>query len=82
MLNKVRTFKTFDFMALGPLAGTAKFSLFTLARMISMQEIIERIESTIGMALIVGSYMKVTITLFILGETLANVLKSQHAKNT
>lgn len=67
-------------MALGPLAGTAKYSLFTLARMISLQDVIERIESTIGMALIVGSYMKTTITLFILGENLANVLKSQHAK--
>jgi spore germination protein KB len=67
-------------MALGPLAGTAKFSLFTLARLISLQEIIERIESTIGMALIVGSYMKTTITLFILSKTFANLLNSQHAK--
>ncbi|MGM0874769.1 MAG: GerAB/ArcD/ProY family transporter [Bacillota bacterium] len=62
-------------MALGPLAGTVKFSLFELARLINIKEIITRIESLIGIALIVGSYMKTTIMLFILKETLSQVLK-------
>lgn len=61
-------------MVLGPLAGTLKFSLFQLARLINIREIITRIESFIGIALIVGSYMKTTIVLFILKETLSRVL--------
>ena len=48
-------------MALGPIAGNIKFSLFTLARLIELAEIIERVESVIGMTLIAGSYMKATI---------------------
>jgi spore germination protein KB len=62
-------------MALGPLAGSFKFSLFQLARLINIREIITRIESFTGIALIVGSYMKTTIMLFILKETLSRVLK-------
>jgi spore germination protein KB len=62
-------------MALGPLAGSFKFSLFQLARLINIREIITRIESFIGIALIVGSYMKTTIMLFILKETLSKLLK-------
>ncbi|WP_181833252.1 GerAB/ArcD/ProY family transporter [Bacillus taeanensis] len=62
-------------MALGSLAGTLKFSLFQLARLINIREIITRIESFIGIALIVGSYMKTTIMLFILKETLVKVFK-------
>lgn len=61
-------------MALGPLAGTFKFSVFQLARLINIREIITRIESFIGIALVVGSYMKTTIMLFILKETLSRVL--------
>lgn len=61
-------------MALGPLAGTFKFSLFQLARLINIREIITRIESFTGIALIVGSYMKTTIMLFILKEMLSRVL--------
>ncbi|MBD1379390.1 GerAB/ArcD/ProY family transporter [Metabacillus arenae] len=62
-------------MALGPLASTFKFSVFQLARLINIREIITRIESFIGIALIVGSYMKASITLFILKETLSRVFK-------
>lgn len=62
-------------MALGSLAGTFKFSLFELARLINIKEIITRIESFIGIALVVGSYMKATIMLFILKETLSQVLQ-------
>jgi len=62
-------------MALGPLAGKLKFSIFQLARLINIRDIITRIESFVGIALMVGSYMKVTILLLILKETLARVFK-------
>ncbi|WP_337100415.1 GerAB/ArcD/ProY family transporter [Paenibacillus sp. YIM B09110] len=53
-------------MLFGPLAGIKKYSLFELARTVDVQEIITRIESVIGMSLISGSYMKTTITLYVL----------------
>ncbi|MDQ0900669.1 MULTISPECIES: endospore germination permease [unclassified Paenibacillus] len=53
-------------MALGPMSGNIKFSLFTLARLIELAEIIERVESVIGMTLIAGSYMKASIILFVI----------------
>ncbi|MBT2725193.1 endospore germination permease [Bacillus sp. ISL-46] len=62
-------------MALGPLSGTYKFSLFELARLVNIKEIITRIESFIGISLIVGSFMKVTIMLFVLKMTLSRLLK-------
>lgn len=52
--------------ALGPLSANIKFSLYTLARLIEIAEVIERIESAISMALIAASYMKATIVLFII----------------
>ncbi|UVI32627.1 GerAB/ArcD/ProY family transporter [Paenibacillus spongiae] len=68
-------------MALGPRAGELKYSLFQLARLINVQEFIERIESVIGMTLIVGSYMKTTIMLFILNKMLSHVLAVKDAKS-
>lgn len=62
-------------MALGPLSGTFKFSLFELARLVNIKEIITRIEAFIGIALIVGSYMKASIMLFVLKEALSRILK-------
>ncbi|MGP4038442.1 GerAB/ArcD/ProY family transporter [Gracilibacillus sp. D59] len=62
-------------MAFGPLAGTLKYSLFQLARLINIREIITRIESFIGIALVVGSYMKATISLCILKELLGSVFQ-------
>ncbi|MDQ0062597.1 GerAB/ArcD/ProY family transporter [Paenibacillus harenae] len=53
-------------MLFGPLAGIKKYSLYELARTVEVQEIITRIESVIGMSLIAGSYMKTTITLYVL----------------
>ncbi|PEF61481.1 GerAB/ArcD/ProY family transporter [Bacillus cereus] len=61
-------------MVLGSLAGTFKFSLFQLARLVTMGERITRMESFIGIALVLGSYMKATILLFILKEVIAKVL--------
>ncbi|WP_372629342.1 GerAB/ArcD/ProY family transporter [Cohnella sp.] len=62
-------------MLFGPLAGIKKYSLYELARTVDVQEIITRIESVIGMSLIAGSYMKATITLYVLCLFVAHLLK-------
>ncbi|MGO4269418.1 endospore germination permease, partial [Paenibacillus sp. TAF58] len=67
-------------MALGPMAGNIKFSLFTLARLIELAEIIERVESIIGMTLIAGSYMKATIALFVINLGLSQLFHLQDDK--
>ena len=67
-------------MALGPIAGNVKFSLFTLARLIELADIIERVESVIGMTLIAGSYMKATIILFVINLGLTQLFQLQDDK--
>ncbi|TBL71221.1 GerAB/ArcD/ProY family transporter [Paenibacillus thalictri] len=62
-------------MVLGPLSGDLKYSLFQLARLIYIQEIIERIESVIGFSLIIGFYFKASILLLILMRTLKELLR-------
>lgn len=62
-------------MLFGPLSGIKKYSLYELARTVEVQEIITRIESVIGMSLIAGSYMKTTITLYVLCLFLTHLLK-------
>jgi spore germination protein (amino acid permease) len=62
-------------MLFGPLAPVKKYSLYEVARMIEVQEIITRIESLIGFSLIVGSYMKTTIVLYALCLYLSQILK-------
>jgi len=62
-------------MVLGPLCGTVKYTLFQIARLIDLQDIIERIESIIGFALVVGSFMKATIALLVLALTITRLLK-------
>jgi spore germination protein KB len=64
----------FTIMALGPLSGELKFSLYQIARLISVAEVIERIESIIGISLVVGSYMKTTIALYTLNYALSKLL--------
>lgn len=60
-------------MALGPLAGELKYSLYQLARLIFIGEIIERIESVVGISLIMSSYIKTTIFLYILTKILSDL---------
>ncbi|MFM9281578.1 GerAB/ArcD/ProY family transporter [Paenibacillus jiagnxiensis] len=60
-------------MTLGPLTGDTMYSLFALARLIEFQEIIQRIESVIGMSLIADSYMKAAIVLYILNAFLCEL---------
>ncbi|WP_054943479.1 GerAB/ArcD/ProY family transporter [Paenibacillus ihuae] len=62
-------------MVLGPLCGTVQYTLFQIARLIVIQDIIERIESIIGFALVVGSFMKATIALLVLALTITRLLK-------
>ncbi|MEW9700217.1 endospore germination permease [Paenibacillus sp. SI8] len=62
-------------MILGPASGNIKFALYQIARLIGIQDIIERIESVIGYALVVGSYMKATLALLVLTLTIARLLK-------
>jgi spore germination protein KB len=53
-------------MAFGPAAGHFNYSLYRLATEIHIIELLQRMEAIIGIALILGSYMKATIMLFIL----------------
>jgi spore germination protein KB len=53
-------------MVFGPYAAERPYVLFSMARLVEFQEIIQRIESIIGMSLILGSYMKTTVTLYVL----------------
>lgn len=65
-------------MAFGPSAGLYKYSLYILAREIQIVEIIQRVESIIGMALMFGSYMKTVLFLFILNQILTEVFRFQN----
>jgi len=64
-------------MALGPLTNEYQYPLFNISRLISIQEIIERLESIIGMSMMAGSYMKATITLFALNTAITRLLKQK-----
>jgi spore germination protein KB len=62
-------------MALGPMTNEFRYPIYILARLISIQEIVERGESVIGISLVAGSYMKATLTLYALNLTVAKLLK-------
>jgi spore germination protein KB len=62
----------------GPVSGDVKYSLYMVARLIDFQDIIQRIESVIGMTLIAGSYMKATVVLFVLNLTLTRLFALQN----
>ncbi|MBJ6361456.1 endospore germination permease [Paenibacillus sp. GCM10012307] len=59
-------------MVLGPMSGHLNYSLFQLARLISIQDILERVESVIGFSLIIGVYMKAAIVLFMITTLLSD----------
>ncbi|MBD2872932.1 GerAB/ArcD/ProY family transporter [Paenibacillus arenilitoris] len=62
-------------MTFGPIAGERKYSVFEIARIIEVQEIIQRIESLIGISLILGSYMKATLSMYVLNIGLSRLLR-------
>lgn len=61
----------------GSVVGDIKYSLYMVARQIDFQDIIQRIESVIGMTLIAGSYMKATVALFVLNMILTRLFRLQ-----
>nr|WP_277345881.1 GerAB/ArcD/ProY family transporter [Paenibacillus sp. HB172176] len=52
-------------LVFGDYAADKPYSLFAVARIVEFQEIIQRIESIIGISLILGSFMKATITIYV-----------------
>ncbi|WP_338551571.1 GerAB/ArcD/ProY family transporter [Paenibacillus sp. KS-LC4] len=62
-------------MVFGTTAAFNPFVLYSVARLIEFQEIIQRIESVIGMSLILGSYMKATISLYLLSLYMAKLFR-------
>jgi spore germination protein KB len=62
-------------MIFGPMAGERRYSIFEVARVVEVQEIVQRIESVIGMSLIAGSYMKATLALFIFNRACSELFK-------
>jgi spore germination protein KB len=62
-------------MAFGSAAGYFKYSLYRLARQIQYPEIVQRIESVISIALILGSYMKATLFLIILNQIIVQAFR-------
>lgn len=67
-------------MIFGSFAGEKPYVLFSLARIVEFQEIIQRIESIIGMSLILGSFMKTTITLYVLNLYLSQLFRFQNSQ--
>ncbi len=61
-------------LAFGPAAGSFQYSLYRLASEIQIAEIVQRIESVIGIAMILGSYLKATVYLYILNVLVAECL--------
>ncbi|TKD72259.1 GerAB/ArcD/ProY family transporter [Pseudalkalibacillus hwajinpoensis] len=64
-------------MILGPMVLTEKFPIFQIARIIQIGEIIQRVESVFGMALIIASFMKITMMLFIINEVVTQLFDIQ-----
>lgn len=62
-------------MTLGKAAAERKYSLYEVARIIEISGIFERIESVVGITLIAGSYMKISISLFVLNISATHLLK-------
>ncbi|MBD0381034.1 GerAB/ArcD/ProY family transporter [Paenibacillus sedimenti] len=62
-------------LVFGPMAGERNYSMFEVARIIDLLEVIQRIESLIGISLIMASFIKATITLFILNLTFTKLFK-------
>lgn len=64
-------------LVFGPMAGERLYSMFEVARTVDLLEVIQRIESLIGISLILASFMKASITLFILNLTFTKLFNLQ-----
>lgn len=67
-------------LAFGPASGFYKYSLYRLASEIQIADIIQRVESIIGIALILGSYMKDTLYLLILNQLIVQLLNLRNER--
>lgn len=61
-------------MILGPSIETFQYPLYMVASEIQVAEIFQRIESIIGISLILGSYMKATLYIYILNQMLTQLI--------
>lgn len=64
-------------LVFGPMGGERLYSMFEVARTVDLLEVIQRIESLVGISLIMASFMKATITLFVLNLTFTKLFKLQ-----
>lgn len=64
-------------LVFGPMAGERLYSMFEVARIVDLLEVIQRIESLVGISLIMASFMKASITLFILNLTFTKLFNLQ-----
>ncbi|WP_335871839.1 GerAB/ArcD/ProY family transporter [Bacillus sp. 2205SS5-2] len=60
-------------MILGPIVSNEKFPLFQAARMVELGELIQRIEFIFGIALIIATYMKITMMIYIINEVMCQL---------
>jgi spore germination protein KB len=67
-------------MTFGPAAGDVQFALFRISYEVHVGELFQRIEAIIGIALILGSYMKASLFLFILNRILVELLRLRDDK--
>lgn len=67
-------------LVFGPATGHLKYSLYRLAGEVHIGGTLQRIESVIGIALILGSYMKASILLFIFNQMLTRLFRLNDAR--
>ncbi len=68
------------FMVMGETAGTRKFVLYSMARLLEIPGIVERVESIAGITLIAGSFIKATIAIYSLSVTFSRLIRSQNTR--
>ncbi|MBW5445323.1 GerAB/ArcD/ProY family transporter [Cohnella sp. CFH 77786] len=64
-------------LVFGPMAAERMYSMFEVARTVDLLEVIQRIESLVGISLIMASFMKAAVTLFVLNMTFTKLLNLQ-----
>lgn len=64
-------------MTYGPLSSKLRYPLFAITRLIDFADFLQRIESVVGVTLIVSSYMKASIALFALNLMISRLFKAQ-----
>ncbi|AEI43317.1 GerAB/ArcD/ProY family transporter [Paenibacillus mucilaginosus] len=67
-------------VVLGPMASELKYSMFVVSQTVDMMEVIQRIESVMGFSLIANSFMKASITVFVLKETFSKLFSFREGK--